>query len=150
MNNEAWRPGRIKFNFNKNKNNIYPTSMNLNYWGPLTSQVEELDQTPQINNKIIHEKDKEIKWKLPKHTLSKVRRKWNGLLLRRKAKRLDRIKREEAILQMTNQVKEQQTAVFDSGATSHCVREEDNFIPTDEPSHKIFHLPTGQTTKAST
>ena len=63
--------------------------------------------------------------------------------------KLDRIKRDEAIFQLTSQVDEQDTAVFDSGATSHCGREDDNFIPTDEPSHKVFHLPNGQTTNAS-
>ena len=120
--------------------------MNLNYWTPLTSQVDELEQ---LSSEIIHEKDKEIKWTLPKQTLSKVRRKWKGLLLRRQTKKLDRIKREEAILQMTTSTKTYSSAVFDSGATSHCGREEDNFIPTNNPSHKNFHLPTGQTTKAS-
>ena len=41
------------------------------------------------------------------------------------------------------------SAVFDSGATSHCGREKDNFIPTNLPSTKVFHLPTGHTTAAS-
>ena len=50
---------------------------------------------------------------------------------------------------MADQVNEQDTAVFDSGAMSHCGRENNNFIPTDETSHKVFHLPTGQTTNAS-
>ena len=98
--------------------------MNHNYWAPLTSQVEELDATPPIEDEIIQEKDKETGWKLPINTVSKVRRKWSSILLRRKAKRLDHIKRDETILQMINQTKEQKTAVFDSGVTSHCGQEE--------------------------
>ena len=50
---------------------------------------------------------------------------------------------------MINQVKEQETAVFDSVATPHCGREEGKFTPTDEPSHKVFHLTNGQTSNAS-
>ena len=46
--------------------------------------------------------------------------------------------------------KDQKSAVYDSGATSHCGRVGDDFEPTDEISHKIFHLPNGATTKAST
>ena len=49
--------------------------MTHNYWAPLTSQVEELEITSPINDEIIQEKNKEISWKLPKNTLSKVRRK---------------------------------------------------------------------------
>ena len=41
------------------------------------------------------------------------------------------------------------TAVFDSGATSHCGRIGDDFTPTMTQSNKIFHLPNGQTTAAS-
>ena len=73
--------------------------MTHNYWAPLTSQVEELEITSTIDDEIIQEKNKEISWKLPKNTLSKVRRKWSSILLKRKAKKLDRIKRKEAILQ---------------------------------------------------
>jgi hypothetical protein len=43
-----------------------------------------------------------------------------------------------------------QSAVYDSGATSHCGRTGDNFEPSDELSHKVFHLPNGNTAKAST
>ena len=46
--------------------------------------------------------------------------------------------------------KKQNSAVFDSGATSNCGMVGDSFIPTDEVSSKIFHMPTGDTTKAST
>ena len=41
------------------------------------------------------------------------------------------------------------SAVYDSGATSKCGRETDNFIPTNDKSEKVFYLPTGHTTKAS-
>ena len=122
--------------------------MTQNYWAPLASQVEELDNTPSDDDIIIHEENKQISWKLSKHTLSDVKR-WSSIMLKRKAKKLDRIKREETVLQIADHVNEQDTAVFDSGATSHCGRENDNFIPTNETSHKVFHLPTGQTTHAS-
>ena len=45
---------------------------------------------------------------------------------------------------------QQATAVFDSGATSHCGMVGDPFIATDKPSYKISHLPNGDTTAAST
>ena len=82
----------MKFNFSKKKNQIYPTSMNHNYWPPVTSQVKELDPTLSIEDEIIQETDKERSWKLPRNTLSKVRRKWSSILLKWKAKKLDRIK----------------------------------------------------------
>ena len=41
------------------------------------------------------------------------------------------------------------TAVFDSGATSNCGMVGDNFILTEEKSHKIFNVPTGTTASAS-
>ena len=80
--------------------------MTHNYWALLTSQVKEIDSTPPIEDEIIQEKNKEISWKLQINTLSKVRRKWSSILLKQKAKKLDRIKREETILQMINQVNE--------------------------------------------
>ena len=46
--------------------------------------------------------------------------------------------------------KKSNSAVFDSGATSNCGMVGDNFILTNEVSSKIFHMPTGDTTKAST
>ena len=42
------------------------------------------------------------------------------------------------------------SAVFDTGATSSCGRTGDKFQPTSQKSHKIFHMPTGETTAAST
>ena len=42
------------------------------------------------------------------------------------------------------------SAVFDTGATSSCGRTGDKFEPTTQRSHKIFHMPTGETTSAST
>jgi len=42
------------------------------------------------------------------------------------------------------------SAVYDSGATSHCGRVGDDYEPSDEISHKIFHLPNGNTAKTST
>ena len=43
----------------------------------------------------------------------------------------------ETIHQMTG-TDEQSSAVYDSGATSNCGRETDNFIPTNEKSEKVF------------
>ena len=40
-------------------------------------------------------------------------------------------------------------AVFDSGATSNCGMVGDDFILTEEKSHKIFNMPTGTTEPAS-
>ena len=45
--------------------------------------------------------------------------------------------------------KDTMSAVFDSGATSNCGREGDEYIPTNKKSTKVFHLPTGHTTAAS-
>jgi len=42
------------------------------------------------------------------------------------------------------------SAVFDTAATSSCGMEGDDFIPTDEPSGKVFFMPTGDSTSAST
>jgi len=42
------------------------------------------------------------------------------------------------------------SAVFDTAATSSCGMEGDDFIPTDEPSGKVFYMPTGDSTPAST
>ena len=42
------------------------------------------------------------------------------------------------------------SAVYDTGATSNCGREGDDFIPTTVPSAKVFQMPTGETTPAST
>ena len=44
--------------------------------------------------------------------------------------------------------KENDTAVFDTGATSSCGRTGDTFIPTNEPSGKVLHMPTGETADA--
>ena len=44
---------------------------------------------------------------------------------------------------------ERKSAVFDTGATSSCGREGDDFIPTNQPSNKVFHVPTGHVTRAS-
>ena len=38
------------------------------------------------------------------------------------------------------------SAVCDSEATSNCGREEDDFIPTNQKSNNVFHMPTGYTT----
>ena len=42
------------------------------------------------------------------------------------------------------------STVYDSGATAHCGRVGDGFEPSNEISHKVFHLPNGDTAKAST
>jgi hypothetical protein len=42
------------------------------------------------------------------------------------------------------------SAVYDTGATSTCGMVGDNFEATDEISNKIFCMPTGDTTPAST
>ena len=42
------------------------------------------------------------------------------------------------------------SAVFDTGTTSSCGRTRDKFQPTTQRSHKIFHIPTGETTAAIT
>ena len=42
------------------------------------------------------------------------------------------------------------SAVFDAGATSRCGRICDKFQPTTQKSHKIFHMPNGETTAAGT
>ena len=52
-------------------------------------------------------------------------------------------------MEKINQAIEIPTAVFDSGATSNCGRPADPFVPTNQKSTKVFHLPTGHTTTAS-
>ena len=42
------------------------------------------------------------------------------------------------------------SAVFDTGSTSRCIRTGDKFQPTTQKSHKIFHITTGETTAVST
>ncbi len=42
------------------------------------------------------------------------------------------------------------SAVFDTAATSSCGMLGDDFISTSEPSGKVFYMPTGDSTKAST
>ena len=42
------------------------------------------------------------------------------------------------------------SAVFDTGTTCSCGRTGDKFQPTTHISHKIFHMPTGETTAPST
>ena len=42
------------------------------------------------------------------------------------------------------------TACFDTAATSNCGRQGDHLIPTSEPSGKVFTLPDGTLTPAST
>ena len=60
-------------------------------------------------------------------------------------------KQQETIANVaTNKQSRRQSAVYDSGATSHCGRQGDDFEPTEELSHKVFHLPNGDTAKAST
>ena len=61
------------------------------------------------------------------------------------------ISRKQSIANINNTkpIKNTSTAVFDSGATSHCGRIGDEFTPTNEASTKIFHLPNGQTTAAT-
>jgi len=53
-------------------------------------------------------------------------------------------------INLINDQNNRDSAVYDSGATSSCGRTTDNFIPTATKSNKVFHLPTGHTTKAST
>ena len=46
--------------------------------------------------------------------------------------------------------KKGKSAVFDTGATSTCGMVGDDFEETEEKSSKVFHMPTGETTPAST
>jgi len=60
-------------------------------------------------------------------------------------------KQKQAIANVsTSKQSRRQSAVYDSGATSHCGRYGDDFEPSEELSHKVFHLPNGNTAKAST
>ena len=49
-----------------------------------------------------------------------------------------------------NKNKKKGTSVFDTGATSNCGMVGDDFIETDQPSNKVFYMPTGNNTPAST
>ena len=51
---------------------------------------------------------------------------------------------------VTPSLGDSKSAVFDTGATSSCGRTGDKFQPTTQKSHKIFHIPTGETTATST
>ena len=42
------------------------------------------------------------------------------------------------------------STVFDTGSTSRCDRTGDKFQPTTQKTHKIFYIPTGETTSFST
>ena len=55
----------------------------------------------------------------------------------------------ESINQMV-QAGDVKSAVLDSGATSNCGMTGDPFQTTTEPSGKVFAMPDGRTTKAST
>ena len=41
------------------------------------------------------------------------------------------------------------SGISDTGATSSAGREGDPFVQTNTPSHKVFHLPTGGTARAT-
>ena len=133
MTQECWKPGRVK-NININKS-TQPT-LTRNYWSPLAGQVEvpDLDEIPPDLE--IWDKNKTIRWLLPQQT---------------RAERLHRTcyAKSKTRVEKTQQLNEIPTAVFDSGATSNCGRPGEPFIPTNERSNKIFHLPTGHTTAAS-
>ena len=53
-------------------------------------------------------------------------------------------------IHQTQTKKKEKSAVYDTGDTSMCGMVGDNFEPTDNISNKIFSMPTGNATPAST
>ena len=99
----------------------YNTSPTSNYWTPLTSQVEELGS--------LHEQSS-------KHEIVSTK---SALPLQPSSHSY-----------ITSIRGDRNYYVFDTGATSSCGRTGDKFQPTTQKSQKIFHMPTGETTAAST
>ena len=128
-------------------------STDHNYWTPLTSQFKELEtnhyhqieiddnqKNPEDNTT---PENKKIKKRITKHHAKRI-------LCREAIQQLSRrISNGNVSQHNWTELKNTMSAVYDLGATSHCGRENDDFIPTNQPSNKVFHLPTGHTTSAS-
>ena len=111
-------------------------TLSQNYWSPLTGLVDEPAPPPEPPDIEIWDKTKTIRWLLPQRT-------------RAERKRRTCFEDSKTRVEKINQATEIPTAVFDSGATSNCGRPADPFVPTNQKSTKVFHLPTGHTTTAS-
>ena len=104
----------------------YTASPTSNYWTPLTSQVKELG--------LLHEQTSLHHSSQHKGASTK-----SALSLQPSSNSYVKSIRGDI-----------NSAVFDTGATSSCGRTGDKFQATKKKTDKIFHIPTGKTTAAST
>ena len=131
----------------------------LNYWTPLTSQVEALEKpipsppppTPKVQFTLSNDHRETNGWKWRHQEVTRIR---NGG--RRRLENSTQRRRRRAKAPLTDeQIKSGiidgtiASAISDTGATSTAGTTDDPFEETDQISTKVFTLPTGGTAAAS-
>ena len=135
----------------------HTTHEHLNYWTPLTSQVEALDQPTEssANKKVRFTLPNDHRqtngWKWRHQEVTRIRnggRRKNENSTQRKQRRAKSPLTEEQIKagMLDGTIA---SAISDTGATSTAGKPNDPFEETDQPSTKVFTLPTGGTAAAS-
>ena len=136
---------------------------------PLTSQVDALDNIGKDQLNSIRQDagseppiTKKVHFNLPPHHLDKcskiwraepravrmstARRRWENSKYRRRKRNGPLTKAEIRAMVLDGTIP---SGISDTGATSTAGRPQDPFILSDQPSNKVFHLPTGGTAQAS-